>query len=170
MKKDPEAPGRAASGAGGAGSVPEAISLPRRELLRSGAAGALMLTVLPAGCGGEGVSPPTGPVAAGNVSGTAVDMLAIVAGENVVLGRDAGGLYAMSAACTHAGCLISTLGSAAQGLDCACHGSRFDRNGAVTRGPASSPLQHYRVDVASDGGITIQGGFPVAADVRTAVA
>jgi Rieske Fe-S protein len=140
----------------------------RRKFLRQGATGALLLAVVPAGCNQQ-VSPPTGPVPGGNVSAIAVDSLRVVDGD-VVLGRDETGLYAMSAACTHAGCLLNTVGSTpAQVLNCNCHGSRFDGNGTVTRGPAIISLQHYKVDVAADGTITIQGGEPVAADVRTPV-
>ena len=142
----------------------------RRTMLKRGAAGSLLLITLPIACNNS-VSPPTGPVPGGNVSEIAVDSLRVIDNENVVLGRDAKGLYAMSAACTHAGCLISTVGTTlAGGLSCPCHGSEFDGNGAVTRGPAGSPLQHYRVDVASDGTITIQGADPVAPDIRTPTA
>ncbi|MEA2699388.1 MAG: cytochrome b6-f complex iron-sulfur subunit [Myxococcales bacterium] len=141
----------------------------RRVVLKGSAAGSLLLVVLPAGCS-QAVSPPTGPVPGGNVSSVPVESLRVVSGENVALGRDGGGLYAMSAACTHAGCLLQTVGSTpARGLSCPCHASLFDGNGAVTRGPAAIPLQHYRVDVASDGAITIQGGQPVSADARTTV-
>ncbi|HEX3695850.1 MAG TPA: Rieske (2Fe-2S) protein [Polyangia bacterium] len=140
----------------------------RRSFLRQGASGALLLAVAPAGCNQQ-VSPPTGPVPGGNVSAIAVNSLRVVDGD-VVLGRDEAGLYAMSAACTHAGCLLNTVGSTpAQGLNCNCHGSRFDGNGTVTRGPAVTALQHYQVDVAADGTITIQGGDPVSADGRTPV-
>jgi Rieske Fe-S protein len=141
----------------------------RRTVLKGGAAGSLALVILPAGCS-QAVSPPTGPVPGGNVSSVPADSLRVVSGENVAVGRDGGGLYAMSAACTHAGCLLQTVGSTpARGLSCPCHASLFDGNGAVTRGPATVPLQHYRVDVAADGAITIQGGQPVSADTRTAV-
>jgi len=140
----------------------------RRAILKGGAAGSLLL-VIPVGCS-QAVSPPTGPVPGGNLFGVAVNSLHVVGGENVVLGRDKDGLYAMSAACTHAGCLLQTVGTTpAQGLSCPCHASLFDGNGAVTHGPAVTPLQHYQVDVASDGAITIQGGQPVAADARTPV-
>jgi thiosulfate dehydrogenase [quinone] large subunit len=144
--------------------------LNRRTVLKGGAVGSLLLAVVPAGCS-QAVSPPTGPVPGGDVSEIGVNTLRVVANENVLLGRDSSGLYAMSAACTHAGCLLSTVGGApAQGLKCPCHGSLFDGNGAVTRGPAGTPLQHYRVDVATDGTITIQGADPVSAETRTPVA
>jgi Rieske Fe-S protein len=143
-------------------------SLERRTLLKGGAAGSLLL-VLPVACNNT-VTPPTGPVAAGNVSAITVGKLQAVPGEAVILGRDSGGLYAMSAACTHAGCMVSVVDlPSVEELSCPCHGSLFDANGAVTRGPARTSLQHYQVDVAADGTITIQGGMPVSADARTAV-
>jgi cytochrome b6-f complex iron-sulfur subunit len=110
-------------------------------------------------------------VGAGNVSAIAVNTMRAVPGEAVILGRDAGGLYAMSAACTHAGCMVdvSTSGGAEE-LYCPCHGSVFDANGEVMRGPARLPLQHYQVEVAADGTITVQGAMPVSADTRTPVA
>ena len=64
--------------------------------------------------------------------------------------------------------VVQKLGSTTDAV-CLCHGSVFDRNGAVVRGPAGSPLQHYQVDVAADGTITIQGAMPVDAAARTAV-
>jgi Rieske Fe-S protein len=145
------------------------IGVDRRAILRAGLTGSILVVALPLACN-QGASPPSGPIAAGNVSTVAVDSLHVLLNDNAVLGRDANGLYAMSAVCTHAGCLVSELGSASAGLDCGCHGSRFDSNGAVTHGPASSPLQHYQVDVAADGSITIQGGIPVDASARTPVA
>ena len=144
-------------------------ALERRTLLKGSAVGSLLI-VLPVSCDSR-VSPPTGPVTAGNVSALAVGTLQAVPGEAVILGRDSGGLYAMSAACTHAGCMLSVTNAAgAEELSCPCHGSLFDVNGDVTRGPALASLQHYQVDVAADGTITIQGGQPVSAQARTAVA
>jgi Rieske Fe-S protein len=146
------------------------LAVQRRTLLKGGAAGTVLLA-LPVSCINNTVTPPTGPVGAGNVSALTVGSLRAVPGEAVILGRDAGGLYAMSAACTHAGCMLDVF-SAGSGeeLSCPCHGSLFDANGEVTRGPARAPLQHYQVDVAADGTITIQGGTPVSAEARTPVA
>ena len=117
------------------------------------------------GCGGPGgTEQPTGPVAAGNVSALSVGALRIV--EFVVIGRDAGGVYAMSNICTHAGCPMEAAGTQ---LACGCHGSIFDRNGEVVRGPARRPLPHFRVDVATDGTMTVQQDAVVDASARTPV-
>jgi Rieske Fe-S protein len=156
--------------AGGPGCKNCQPGLPRRTVLRGGATGALVLALVPS-CGNPTVAPPSGPVAGGNVADLPVGTLRVIGGEGVVIGRDAQGIYAMSASCTHAGCLLAAAGGApAAGLSCSCHGSRFDENGAVTRGPASTSLPHYRVDIASDGTLTIQGADPVAADARTPAA
>jgi Rieske Fe-S protein len=142
--------------------------LARRELLvlAGASAGALVAVLALPACGPATGSPPTGTVSAGNVSGLAVGSLHVM--SNVVVGHDAGGLYAMSAVCTHAGCLLDDRASTiAAGLSCPCHGSTFDGNGAVTGGPARSSLQHYAVMVAADGSVTVDGSQPVAASART---
>lgn len=88
--------------------------------------------------------------------------------SNFVVARDANGVYAMSAVCTHAGCLLDD-GSdkIASGLSCPCHGSTFDGNGSVTNGPARSPLQHYVVTIATDGSMTVDGSQSIPASPRT---
>jgi Rieske Fe-S protein len=132
-------------------------------------AGAVSLGVVPA-CGGSKNGGISGDVAAGNVKDLPVGTLRAVGGEPVAIGRDTKGVYALTTICTHAGCDMSTEGSiAATGLSCGCHGSRFDANGGVTRGPAQSGLEHYQVDVGADGTMTIHGGSVVDAATRTAV-
>ncbi|MFF5987132.1 FAD-dependent oxidoreductase [Prauserella flavalba] len=51
-----------------------------------------------------------------------------------------GELHAVSARCTHLGCLV-TFNNAEQTWDCACHGSRFGTDGTVIQGPATRPLR-----------------------------
>ncbi|GAB2717408.1 FAD-dependent oxidoreductase [Streptomyces bullii] len=53
---------------------------------------------------------------------------------------DAGALHAVSARCTHLGCLVSFNG-AEKAWECPCHGSRFDTDGKVIQGPATRPLE-----------------------------
>lgn len=109
------------------------------------------------------------PVAGTNVRDVPVGFLGN-AGGRVLLGRDAGGLYAMTSVCTHNQCDMIVYGSIdAAGLNCKCHGSGFSRTGERTRGPAIAALQHFKVDVAADGTITIDSKTAVDAAARTAV-
>ncbi len=142
----------------------------RRELLMLAGAttGIVVLGAAISGCASPTGTPPTGQVGAGNVSALAVGSLLVM--TNFVVARDANGVYAMSAVCTHAGCLLDDSASTiAAGLGCPCHGSTFDGNGSVTAGPARSPLQHYAVTIAADGTITVDGSQPVSASTRTPV-
>jgi cytochrome b6-f complex iron-sulfur subunit len=142
----------------------------RRELLvlAGTSAGLAMVGAALPGCGNPTGSPPSGPVIVGNVSALSVGTLLVV--SNVVVARDANGAYAMSAICTHAGCFLDdSTSTIANGLYCPCHGSSFDGSGAVTNGPAQTPLQHYAVTIAADGTITVDGSQPVSESTRTAV-
>jgi cytochrome b6-f complex iron-sulfur subunit len=129
-----------------------------------------MAITLPLACGGPNGTPMSqGPIEAGNVSSLSVGAWTLLADEPIFLGRDAGGLYAMSAVCTHLGCALPRPASSAVSVTCPCHESKFDRNGAVLVGPASTPLQHYKVDLATTGAITVQASELVASTARTAV-
>ena len=59
--------------------------------------------------------------------------------------------FALLAECTHLGCLVSDepLG----GFACPCHGSKYSREGSVTRGPAPRSLKLARVEVGADGNL-----------------
>ena len=56
-------------------------------------------------------------------------------------------IVAYSLICTHLGCTIENDGDE---FACPCHGSRFDKNGVVLKGPAQRSLQKLRVDVLED--------------------
>ena len=114
--------------------------------------------------------PPFGVVSAGSASALAVGELKAVPGAAAAIGRDGGGVYALTLVCTHQGCDMSTEGTvSSSGIFCACHGSRFDVDGNVLQGPASSPLQHYQVTADAQGNLTIDGNAPVSASTRLAV-
>lgn len=53
-----------------------------------------------------------------------------------------GALHAVSAHCTHLGCLVA-FNNAERSWDCPCHGSRFDIDGSVLQGPAVRPLRRH---------------------------
>jgi Rieske Fe-S protein len=148
----------------------------RRRFLEVVAAGGAAAFVLPA-CGSSNTSSggaaPTnvGDVQAGSAQGTTVGMLQTVGTQPVALGRDAGGLYAMTLTCTHAGCNMAASGTVApSGIVCSCHGSEFDANGEVTRGPASAPLAHFEVAVDTSGNVVVHTATVVDSSTRTPVA
>jgi len=66
-------------------------------------------------------------------------------GRQVAVFRDAQGVYAISIICTHLGCVVKPT---AEGFECPCHGSRFARDGAVTKGPAPRALPWLQVSAA----------------------
>lgn len=58
-----------------------------------------------------------------------------------------GGFSAVSPICTHRGCTVDVQGPR---LKCPCHGSTYDREGRVLRGPAQRALTRYRVTREGD--------------------
>ena len=65
-------------------------------------------------------------------------------GKPVLVVRTDQGFVAMSAVCTHLGCLVE-FDSAARKVLCPCHAGLFDLQGRVTGGPPPRPLQIYSV-------------------------
>lgn len=61
-----------------------------------------------------------------------------------VIIHNAAGFSALSLVCTHLGC---TVGQNTDGFACPCHGSRYDKNGDVQRGPAVKPLRALRIEI-----------------------
>ena len=71
------------------------------------------------------------------------------AGSVAVLVRKQGGeLVALSAVCTHLGCIVQWQ-KERQGFLCPCHGGQFSAEGAVLAGPPPKPLQKLPVAVAN---------------------
>jgi len=165
---------------------PASPTFPRREFCAC--MGLLTLSACGGGGGGAAApgpvtTPPPNPVVTTNE--TKASLLAAPVGtgrpflgvgdacpsgggvnQGFFLVRDAGGIYAVSATCLHQGGRIAFNGG---GFDCACHGSAYDLNGVVTRGPAplGSTLPHLKVQEASAGGfLTVDTSTTVAASVR----
>ncbi|MFF1379981.1 FAD-dependent oxidoreductase [Streptomyces sp. NPDC058308] len=64
-----------------------------------------------------------------------------VEGRRCAVHRDeSGALHAVSARCTHLGCLVA-FNEAETAWECPCHGSRFATDGSVLQGPATRPLE-----------------------------
>lgn len=84
---------------------------------------------------------PAAPRELGPGEGKVVDLK----GEKVAVSKDdAGQSHAVSAVCTHLGCLVEW-NAAERTWDCPCHGSRFDQTGKVIQGPAVENLPGRRL-------------------------
>lgn len=71
--------------------------------------------------------------------------------------READGVYALFAKCTHLGCTPRWL-KAENKFKCPCHGSGFYKSGLNFEGPAPRPLERVRVALAEDGQLIIDMG------------
>lgn len=86
---------------------------------------------------GGHVHKPPSAASADAAEGEIVD----VSGRAAGLYRGSGGeLRAVSAVCTHMGCLVGW-NPVDRTWDCPCHGSRFDEDGRVVHGPATEALE-----------------------------
>jgi glycine/D-amino acid oxidase-like deaminating enzyme/nitrite reductase/ring-hydroxylating ferredoxin subunit len=75
-------------------------------------------------------------------SGAVVDQ---AAGKAAVYRKPDGSVHALSARCTHMGCIVA-YNDAEGSWDCPCHGSRFDLQGRVIEGPAGAPLEAVELE------------------------
>lgn len=62
------------------------------------------------------------------------------------------GFSVISMVCPHLGCTVEAKPT---GFACPCHGSRFNEDGTVTKGPANSSLQSLRVEQTADGNLIV---------------
>ena len=73
--------------------------------------------------------------------GTVVDQN----GEKLAVHKtERGQLHAVSAVCTHMGCIVGW-NKGEQTWDCPCHGSRYTAEGEVIHGPATKPLTQKKI-------------------------
>jgi cytochrome b6-f complex iron-sulfur subunit len=82
--------------------------------------------------------------------------------QRIYVMRAAEGFFAMSATCTHLGCL-TRYERENNRIFCPCHGSRFSTEGKVTDGPAPRPLPRLQLTV-EQGLLVVDVSKQVAAD------
>ena len=69
--------------------------------------------------------------------------------DKIVLTQPSPGVFkGLSAICTHKGCTLSAIADGT--IDCPCHGSKFNLDGTVAKGPATTPLAAKTVTVQGD--------------------
>jgi cytochrome b6-f complex iron-sulfur subunit len=76
----------------------------------------------------------------------------VVAYIPAVVIHDEEGIRAISLTCSHLGCTIEERSS---GFECPCHGSRYDLDGVVRKGPAATDLKKLRVTQTDDGNLHV---------------
>ena len=144
------------------------LSIPRQKVLLG--AGLGVVTAVLAACATYGKKPE----AAGDSSTTAAASAALSAsgapaapaanaiaktadvpvGSGVIVDKivvtqpSAGVFKGFSATCTHAGCTVNKVADGT--IDCPCHGSKFNLDGTVAKGPAQKPLEVKNVTVQGD--------------------
>jgi len=154
---------------------PQLVTFTRRDVCAGLAAcvGAIVV----AACGGDGggdgpadaaadsdgAACGTGATDVGAPSTFMVGKPAYVASKNVFIVRDATGLYALTARCTHQGVTVT---ARTTDFYCSGHGATFSMNGDVTNGPATAALQHYALCMLPNGNVGVDTSKSVASSVR----
>ncbi len=72
-----------------------------------------------------------------------------------IIYRTANGYQAFSLVCTHLGCTLEEDG---ENFSCPCHGSEFDQDGKVLKGPATKELSELKVDLSEEGKLILTTG------------
>lgn len=148
------------SSTGGAPEVEKKGSVTRRDFFNEIAGAALGV----AGLGGAVVTvkflspnvlfePPT-RFRVGTPDDYPANSVTYIQDQQVYILRSADGFYAVSAVCTHLGCITQWKPEDNQ-IECPCHGSKFKRNGTVVAGPAPRTLPHFAIRLMPDGGLLV---------------
>ncbi|MBE1547426.1 Rieske Fe-S protein [Mycobacterium sp. OAS707] len=72
----------------------------------------------------------------------------VIVDDIVVTQPSAGVFKGFSAKCTHKGCMVDKVADGT--IDCPCHGSKFNLDGTVAKGPADKPLATENISVQGD--------------------
>ena len=141
-------------------SSPRPAELSRRDFLSEITLGALGV----AGLGGAALtyqyfSPnvlfePSTTFRAGNPDLYPLNSVTFLQDQQVYIVRTSGGFFAVSAVCTHLGC-VTQWKPGANMIACPCHGSKFEPNGKKIEGPAPRPLPHFSVTLTADGELLV---------------
>jgi cytochrome b6-f complex iron-sulfur subunit len=97
---------------------------------------------------------PSAIVNVGKPESFAVNSVTMDVNSGIYIVRAEEGFFALSAVCTHLGCLTAwnqDLGIIA----CPCHGSKFTRTGVKIEGPAPKPLPWLKTSMSDEGDLMV---------------
>jgi cytochrome b6-f complex iron-sulfur subunit len=97
--------------------------------------------------------PPT-TFRAGNPDLYPMHSVTFLQDQQVYIVRTPEGFYAVSAVCTHLGCVTQWKPDADM-IACPCHGSKFKADGTKIEGPAPRPLPHFAISLTADGELLV---------------
>ena len=91
---------------------------------------------------------------AGNPDLYPIHSVTFLQDQQVYIVRMPEGFYAVSAVCTHLGCVTQWKPDSGM-IACPCHGSKFKSDGTKIEGPAPRPLPHFAVSLTADGELLV---------------
>jgi cytochrome b6-f complex iron-sulfur subunit len=91
---------------------------------------------------------------AGNPDLYPVNSVTFLQDQLVYIVRTAAGFCAVSAVCTHLGCITQWKPDANM-IACPCHGTKFQPDGKRLEGPAPRSLPHYAINLTADGELQV---------------
>jgi cytochrome b6-f complex iron-sulfur subunit len=97
---------------------------------------------------------PSPVINVGKPENFAADSVTLDVNSGIYLVHAAEGFFALSAVCTHLGCL-TTWNQELGIIACPCHGSKFYRTGEKIEGPAPKPLPWLNTWVSDNGDLMV---------------
>lgn len=113
--------------------------------------------------GSAATCPSSGATDVGLASSFAVGTAKYFSGGNFFVVRDSGGLYALTARCTHSGCAVQ---KETNDFYCPCHGATFSLDGDPLSGPVYKALVHYEMCTLANGHVGVVRSVTVAKTER----
>jgi cytochrome b6-f complex iron-sulfur subunit len=143
------------------------VDLDRRRFVKTGSTSLAIAGVGACVFGFRYLSPnvlyePSPVVNAGKPEHYRAGSVTLDAKNGIFVVRAAEGFYALSAVCTHLGCLTVYKPDTGE-IACPCHGSTFQRDGRAIAGPAPQALPWLKVWLAEDGNLMVDRATRVAA-------
>ena len=134
--------------------MPEQIRPDRRTVIVGTGLGALAAVTVAACSSSSTTSATSTSATSASGSGPLTTTAAVPVGsgvivDDVVVTQPTAGVFkGFSAACPHAGCNVSRVTDGK--IICPCHGSAFNVDGSVDKGPAKTPLEPRPITVRGD--------------------